>query len=58
MLLHSVSSSLKTRAGIKVGVLEIVICLLELIVKEKVVLRELEFSQVEFLNDIVSQYIG
>ena len=42
----------------RVNLLKVVIGLLKLIVEEQVVLRELEISEVQFLNDIVSQYIG
>jgi hypothetical protein len=38
--------------------LKIVVGLLKLIVKEQIVLRELEIPQVEFLDNIVSQYVG
>jgi hypothetical protein len=44
--------------GHSVNVLEVVIRLLKLVVEEQVVLRELEVSEVQFLNDIVSQYVG
>jgi len=42
----------------RVNVLKVVIGLLKLIVEEQVVLRKLEISEVQFLDDIVSQHVG
>lgn len=64
IILESSSSSAKSsmlltvNSVTRVNLLKVVIGLLKLIVEEQVVLRELEISEVQFLNDIVSQYIG
>ena len=64
IILESSSSSAKSSMLLtvssdnRVNLLKVVIGLLKLIVEEQVVLRELEISEVQFLNDIVSQYIG
>lgn len=42
----------------RVNILKVVIRLLKLIIEEQVVLRELEVSEVQLLNDIVSQDVG
>jgi len=64
IILDSSSSSAKSSMLLtissddRVNILKVVIRLLKLIIEEQVVLRELEVSEVQLLNDIVSQDVG
>jgi hypothetical protein len=64
IILESSSSSAKSSILLtvssdnRVNLLKVVVRLLELVVEEQVVLRELEIPEVQLLNHVVSQYVG